>query len=193
MKVTDTNLIDYVRLYYIPFPIIYGYKSSLSEETKLQNEITAMKNAKKAYTSEKSGANFIYTILFKYCYLFLNILGGDVLNHPSKVDLLKLYQSEQASINKYLEIYRETTASISKTEKISTLVTKMYQSFKTILSVYIGAYRELTEDAPQQKNVNTNILDDIINSLGRENFGVQEKNTLQEKNSLQAPYFNLFS
>ena len=69
----------------------------------------------------------------------------------------------------------------------------MYQSFKTILSVYIGAYRELTEDAPPQKNVNTNILDDIINSLGRENFGVQEKNTLQEKNSLLVPYFNLFS
>lgn len=176
MKVTDTNLIDYLRLYHTPFPIIYGYPLSDSDatKTKLEDEIIAIKNAKKSYNSEKNGMNFIYVKLFHYCEVFLDIFGGNVSNRWSAIDMLKVYQSEQALLNKYLDVYRETNSSISKTDKLYILVSKMFQSYKRLLTRYIGAYRELTKEKSTKKEEKSSILNDIIKLLA--NIPTTEEN-----------------
>lgn len=159
MKVTDTNLIDYLRLYHIPFPIIYGSLNS-DQTKKLEDEIIAIKNAQKSYTSNYS-VNYVYTTLFNYCELFLKILGGDVLNSASTVDMTKVYESEQASVKQYLEMYHEGALSKSKTQNLYILVTKVYDSFEKILSNYVRAYRQLTDNATPILASNSSVLDEL--------------------------------
>lgn len=174
MKLKDNHLMDYVKLYHVPYPTIYGYYISIDEELKkkLNTQINAIKKAQESYESQKYGKAFVYQQLFGYCSEFLtNLLNGYVLNKEADVNVVK---NNAALITKMKTLFQDFQENSNDIFALQVHVTEL---FKKILSGYVTLYRkECKNDSSTVKMFDAfDVINDIIKSLSGQSPTAQKK------------------
>ena len=176
MKLKDNHLMDYVKLYHVPYPTIYGYYISVDEKLKkeLNTQINAIQKAQESYDSQKYGKSFVYQQLFRYCSEFLtNLLNGYVLNKEADVNIVK---NNAYLITKMKTLFQNFQENSNDIFQLQVNVTKL---FKQILSGYVALYRkECKNDSSTLKIFDAfNVINDIIKSLTGQEPTAQKKAT----------------
>lgn len=176
MKLKDKHLMDYVKLYHVPYPTIYGYYISIHEELKkkLNTQISAIQKAQESYDSQKYGKSFVYQQLFRYCSEFLtDLLNGYVLNKEADVDIVK---NNAFLITKMKTLFQDFQENSNDILTLQVNVTKL---FKQILSGYVTLYRkECKNDSSTLKIFDAfNVINNIIESLTGQDLTTQKNAT----------------